>query len=111
MRIVCRNFTFFRRGAEGISRDTRDQRRKGLRIASSAPPALSLSKVQNSRNSLPCPLMPRTKTGMARRAAPNGGVLELVELPRTVLAPSAYAIIAGLRMVRQARLPQVTPWF
>jgi hypothetical protein len=39
-------------GAEGISSDTRDRRRKGLRIASSAPPALSLSKVQNSRNSL-----------------------------------------------------------
>jgi len=55
-------------GAEGISSDTRDRRRKGLRIASSAPPALSLSRVQNSRNSLPCPLMPRTKTGMARES-------------------------------------------
>jgi hypothetical protein len=37
-------------------------------------------------------------------AAPNGDVLELVELPRTVLAPSAYTIIVGLRMVRQAGL-------
>ena len=68
LRIVCRSFTFLRMGAEGISSDTRDRRRKGLRIASSAPPALSLSKVQNSRNSLPCPLMPRTKTGMARES-------------------------------------------
>jgi len=42
---------------------------------------------------------------------PSGGVLELVELPRTVLAPNAYAIIAGLRMVRQAGLPEMTPWF
>src|SRR5437763_12019649 len=55
IRIVCRSFTFLRMGAEGISSDIRDRRRKGLRIASSAPPALSLSKVQNSRNSLPCP--------------------------------------------------------
>ena len=37
-----------------------------MRIASSTPPALSLSKVLNSRNSLPCALTPRTKTGMAR---------------------------------------------
>ena len=62
------NFTSFKRGAEGISRDTRDRRRKGLRIASSTPPALSLSKVLNSRNSLPCPLTPRTKAGMARKS-------------------------------------------
>src|SRR6266852_7500254 len=68
LRIVCRSFTFLRMGAEGISSDTRDRRRKGLRIASSAPPALSLSKVQNSRNSLPCPLTPRTKAGMARKS-------------------------------------------
>jgi hypothetical protein len=59
------NLTFFRRGAEGISNSTRDQRRKGLRIASNTPPALSLSMVLNSRNSLPCPLRPRTNTGMA----------------------------------------------
>jgi hypothetical protein len=60
------NFTFMRRGVDGISSDTRDQRRKGLRIASSAPPTLALSKVPNSRNSLPRPLIPRTKTGTAR---------------------------------------------
>ena len=42
---------------------------------------------------------------------PSGGVLELVELSRTVLAPTAYAIIAGLRVVRQTGLPQMTPWF
>ena len=66
LRTVPGKLTFIRRGAEGISRDTRDQRRKGLRIASSTPPALSLSKVLNSRNSLPCALTPRTKTGMAR---------------------------------------------
>lgn len=67
--IVRCNFMFLRIGAEGISRDTRDRRRKCLRrIASSAPPQLSLSKVQNSRNSLPCPLTPRTKTGMARES-------------------------------------------
>ena len=59
---------FFRTGTEGISSDIRDRRRNGLRIASSAPPALSLSKVQNSKNSLPCPLTPRTKTGMARES-------------------------------------------
>jgi len=53
---------------KGISSETRDQRRKGLRIASNAPPALSLSKVQNSTNSLPCPLTPRTNTGMARES-------------------------------------------
>src|SRR5205807_3617052 len=100
-----------RMGAGGISSDIRDRRRKGLRIASSAPPALSLSKVQNSRNSLPCPLMPRTKTGWRGKAVPSGGVLELVELLRTVLAPNAYAIIAGLRMTRQAGLLEMTPWF
>ena len=66
IRTVRGNLTFFRRGAEGISRDTRDQRRKGLRIASSAPPALALSKVLNSKNSRPCALIQRTKTGMAR---------------------------------------------
>ena len=66
LRTVPGKLTFIRRGAEGISRDTHDQRRKGLRIASSTPPALSLSKVLNSRNSLPCALTPRTKTGMAR---------------------------------------------
>src|SRR6266704_377425 len=66
IRMVRRNLTFLKIGAEGISSDTRDQRRRGLRIASSAPPALSLSNAENSRNSLPCPLTPRTKTGMAR---------------------------------------------
>jgi len=66
LRTVCRDFTFLRTGAEGISSVTRDQRRKGLRIANNPPPALSLSKVQNSTNSLPCPLTPRTNTGMAR---------------------------------------------
>jgi hypothetical protein len=68
LRTVCRNSTFPRAGAKGISSETRDQRRKGLRIASNAPPALSLSKVQNSTNSLPCPLTPRTNTGMARES-------------------------------------------
>ena len=68
LRTVCRNFTFLRAVAIGISSDTRDRRRKGLRIASSAPPALSLSKVQNSTNSRPCPSTPRTNTGMARES-------------------------------------------
>src|SRR5713226_3498140 len=68
IRTVCRNFRFLRTGARGISSDTRDRRRKGLRIASNAPPALSLSKVQNSMNSLPCPSTPRTNTGMARES-------------------------------------------
>jgi hypothetical protein len=67
-RTTRRNFSLFRICEEGISSDTRDQSRKDLRIASSTPPALSLSKVLNSRNSLPCPLMPRTKTGMARES-------------------------------------------
>ena len=66
IRLVRRHFTFFRRGAEGISSVTRDHRRNGLRIASSAPPALTLSKVLNSKNSRPCALIQRTKTGMAR---------------------------------------------
>ena len=65
IRTVCRKFTFLRAGATGISSDTRDRRRKGLRIASSAPPALSSSRVQNSTNSPPCPSTPRTNTGMA----------------------------------------------
>ena len=73
LRTVPGKLTFIRRGAEGISRDTRDQRRKGLRIASSTPPALSLSKVLNSRNSLPCALTPRTKTGMARGSRAQWG--------------------------------------
>jgi hypothetical protein len=68
IRTVYRKFTFPRAGATGISSDTRDRRRKGLRIASSAPPALSSSKVQNSTNSRPCPSTPRTNTGMARRS-------------------------------------------
>jgi hypothetical protein len=68
IRFVLRSLTFFRTGARGISSDTRDRRRKGLRIASSAPPALSLSKVQNSMNSLPCQSTPRTNTGMARES-------------------------------------------
>ncbi len=68
LRTTRRNFSLFSNCEHGISSDTRDQSRKGLRIASSTPPALSLSKVLNSRNSLPCPLMPRTKTGMARES-------------------------------------------
>lgn len=68
IRTVCRNSRFLRAGATGISSDTRDRRRKGLRIASNAPPALSLSKVQNSMNSRPCPSTPRTNTGMARES-------------------------------------------
>ena len=68
IRTAPRNFTLFRISEEGISSDTRDQSRKGLCIASSTPPALSLSKVLNSRNSVPRPLMPRTKTGMARES-------------------------------------------
>ena len=59
------SFKFFISGAEGISSVIRDQRRKGLRIASNTPPALSLSKVPNSRNSLPCPFTPRMNAGMA----------------------------------------------
>src|SRR5438128_10387187 len=38
-------------GAEGISSVIRDQHRKGLRIASNTPPALSLSKVGHHRGS------------------------------------------------------------
>jgi hypothetical protein len=68
IRTVCRKFTFLRASATGISSDTRDRRRKGLRIASSAPPALSSSKVQNSTNSRPCSSTPRTNTGMARES-------------------------------------------
>src|SRR2546426_2293398 len=68
IRTARRNVSLFRICEEGISSDTRDQSRKGLRIASSTPPALSLSKVLNSRNSLPCPLTPRTKAGMARKS-------------------------------------------
>jgi hypothetical protein len=68
IRFVLRSLTFFRTGARGISSDTRDRRRKGFRIASNAPPALSLSKVQNSMNSLPCPSTPRTNTGIARES-------------------------------------------
>lgn len=54
------------RGAEGISKEMRDERRKVLRIASSTPPALSLSSVLNSTNSFPSESRPRTNTGMAR---------------------------------------------
>lgn len=53
-------------GGSGISSDTCDRSRKERLIARSAPPALSLSRVQNSKNSLFCSLIPRTKTGMAR---------------------------------------------
>jgi len=67
-RTVCRKVTFVRAGARGISSDTRDRRCKGLRIASNAPPALSLSKVHNSTNSLPCPFTPHTNTGIARES-------------------------------------------
>jgi len=45
------SFKFFISGAEGISSVIRDQRRKGLRIASNTPPALSLSKVGHHRGS------------------------------------------------------------
>jgi hypothetical protein len=68
LRTARRNFPLISISEEGISSDARDPSRKGLRIASSTPPALSLSMVLNSRNSLPCPLMPRTKTGMARES-------------------------------------------
>ena len=68
IRAAPRNLTLFGICEEGISSDTRDETRKGLRIARRAPPALSLSKVLNSRNFVPCPLMPRTKTGMARQS-------------------------------------------
>jgi len=68
IRFVLRSLTFFKTGARGISSDTRDRRRKGLRIASNAPPALSLSKVHNSTNSLPWPFMPLTNTGIARES-------------------------------------------
>lgn len=66
IRVVRRNFISPRAGANGISSDTRERCSKDLRIKSSAPPALSLSRVQNSTNSLPGPLVPRTNTGMAR---------------------------------------------
>ena len=65
--ILRRNVICFARGGSGISSDTCDRNGKERRIARSAPPALSLSRVQNSKNSLPCPLIPRTNTGMARQ--------------------------------------------
>jgi len=43
------SFKFLINGAEGISSVIRDQRRKGLRIASNTPPVLSLSKVGHHR--------------------------------------------------------------
>jgi hypothetical protein len=64
--ILRRNLICFATGGSGISSDTRDRNGKERRIARSAPPVLSLSRVQNSKNSLPCPLIPRTNTGMAR---------------------------------------------
>src|SRR5579864_3156812 len=67
IRVVRRNFIFLRVGANGISSDTRERYRKDLRIKSNAPPALSLSRVENSTNSSPGPLIPRTNTGMADR--------------------------------------------
>jgi hypothetical protein len=65
--ILRRNLICIARGGSGISSDTCDRNGKERRIARSAPPALSLSRVQNSKNSLPCPLIPRTNTGMARQ--------------------------------------------
>src|SRR2546425_5662028 len=96
IRLVRRHFTFFRRGAAGISRDIRDQRRKGLRMASSAPPALALSKVLNSKNSLPCASTQCTKTGMAResrsqrRRSTLGWVAAENPLPQRICNHSQY---------------------
>ena len=64
--ILRRNLICFAMGGRGISSDTFDCSRKERRIARSAPPPLSLSRVQNSKNSVPCPFIPRTNTGMAR---------------------------------------------
>ncbi len=111
IRTVCRGFTFPRTGAEGISSDTCERRRTVLRMASSAPPALSLSKVQNSTNSLPCPLTPRTNTGIAserrtqRRRSRSGWLAVASSSP-----PSTHAIIAGLRMIGKAGLPEMTSY-
>ena len=61
----CANAPVVGAGARGISNVSRERRFKGLRIASSAPPALSFSSVQSSRNSFPCPFVPRMNTGIA----------------------------------------------
>src|SRR5437879_8891346 len=67
---------FFISGAEGISSVIRDQRRKGLRIASNTPPVLSLSKVGHHRGSgdricsptrLPSPVAPTTSKLLSPR--------------------------------------------
>src|SRR5437867_7045097 len=92
---------FFRTGVEGISSDIRDRRRNGLRIASSAPPALSLSKVQNSRNSLPCPLTPRTKTGMARESRGQRRRSGACWVTADVFTPSACPIICLTDRIRE----------
>jgi len=65
--ILRRNLICFATGGSGISSDTFDRNGKERRIARSAPPALSLSRVENSKNSLPCPFIPRTNTGMERQ--------------------------------------------
>src|SRR6266571_2102446 len=90
IRTVCRNLTFPRTGTEGTSSDMCDRRRKGLRIASNAPPALSLSKVQNSTNSPPFSFTPRTNTGMAsesrtqRRRSAAGCLAAVGPRPRRI---------------------------
>ncbi len=53
-------------GALGISKEMLADGFKDRRTAISAPPALMLSAVENSRNSLPSGFFPRTKTGMAK---------------------------------------------
>jgi hypothetical protein len=64
--IAFGNFATMGRGVDGISRAIREARRKLLRTATSAPPALSFSITLNSINSWPSRSRPRTKTGIAR---------------------------------------------
>jgi hypothetical protein len=110
IRTVCRNFRFLRAGATGISSDTRDRRRKGLRIASNAPPALSLSKVQNSMNSRPCPSTPRTNTGMARESRTQRRRSAAGWLAAVGLRPRRMGNHSRTEDVCQAGLTRMTCW-
>jgi len=112
IRFVLRNLTFLRAGATGISSDTRDRRRKAWRIASNAPPALSLSKVQNSTNSLPCPSTPRTNTGMAResrtqrRRSAAGWLAAVGARPRPIRDHSRNGMVRQGRVTTDDIMPE-----
>jgi hypothetical protein len=80
----------------GISSETTQPRRKYLRMARSAPPALSSSNVQNSWNLLPCHSTPLTKTGMARGSLGQRRCSALRFLtpfvPRAIRFPAAWHV-------------------